>query len=208
MNKIKLIWNELYKINDNIEYFIITNMSNIKYITGEEIEGYILLERNMTYIVTDGRYVEVANNVCNNIENTRVINILDKDVIYKLLQNKIVGIEAKDIDKRGNRQIQDAASNGDDNFRPRSCLEKFFDGAGEPLGALDFLLPLQGVCQDAVSPLAQNLRKLFEIVRVRLHRIGIRVQNGNVFPLIFRPQGVIGEGRVFIDAKDIFLKLV
>lgn len=97
MNKINSILNELNKINKNIDIFIITNMSNIKYITGEEIEGYILLEKDKTYIVTDGRYIEVANNVCNELENASVIDILNKEEVENVLSEKIVAIESGDI---------------------------------------------------------------------------------------------------------------
>ena len=97
MNKIQLILGELNKNNIDVEVFIVTNMSNIKYITGEEIEGYILLEKDKTYIVTDGRYIEVANSVCKKIDNANVIDILDKEKIENILSKKCVGIEAGNI---------------------------------------------------------------------------------------------------------------
>lgn len=97
MNKLQLIWNELEKINEETQVFIITNMSNIKYIIEEEIEGFLLLQKDMLYIVTDGRYIEVANNVCKKIENAVVANILDKEAIINLLKGKSVSIEADNI---------------------------------------------------------------------------------------------------------------
>lgn len=97
MDKIELIRKELYKVNDSIEVFLITTMSNIRYIIGEEIEGYILLTKKEMYIVTDGRYIEVANNKAKSIFNTSVIDILNSQQILEILKDKTVAIESNNI---------------------------------------------------------------------------------------------------------------
>lgn len=87
------------KGNKVINGMLITNSSNIKYILKNEIEGYVYVEENNIYVITDSRYIELASSICNN-ENSFVINLSDNNHVnqcLELFKDKVIGIEAKDI---------------------------------------------------------------------------------------------------------------
>ena len=56
--RIKCLRNQLNSLN--IEGMIVSNPINIKYLTGIEAEGTLILARKENYFLTDGRYIEAV----------------------------------------------------------------------------------------------------------------------------------------------------
>ena len=87
------------KINSlgNGDGLLITNASNIIYIIGILIEGYVYIDNKCTYIITDNRYMEEVNNVVKEYDNIICINIKESNEVKALLENKDILVESKDI---------------------------------------------------------------------------------------------------------------
>ncbi len=86
----------LIKEND-IDGFLVTNNTNMKYILGIEIEGYIYINNNKTYIITDSRYTEEVNQIIGDNLDVECINILNSENVINILKDKNVLVEAKDL---------------------------------------------------------------------------------------------------------------
>ena len=92
--KINLIKNDK---DINIDGILITNNTNMIYILGISIEGYVYINNKQTFVITDSRYIEEVKNVINGIDDVICINIFNQDEIIELLKDKVVLVEAKDL---------------------------------------------------------------------------------------------------------------
>lgn len=82
----------------NIQGMIVSNPVNIKYLTGIEAEGYLLITRKENIYLTDGRYIEYANSVLTIDDEIIVSDIKDfskedYEMFFMFCEN--VGFEEK-----------------------------------------------------------------------------------------------------------------
>ncbi len=97
-NKIKILRDNL-KIQD-LEGMIITNNSNISYITGMKAEGTLLITDKENIFITDARYIEEANNTITIDDEIIVMDsadISESDYLSFFANCNKVGIEENDI---------------------------------------------------------------------------------------------------------------
>ena len=92
--RIQLLRNKMLGLN--IQGMIIKNPINIKYLTGIEAEGTLLITRKENIYITDGRYIEYANSVLTIFDEIIVCDIksidsLDYENFFMFCEN--VGFE-------------------------------------------------------------------------------------------------------------------
>ena len=73
--RLKTLRNQM--IGLNLEGMIVSNPVNIKYLTGLDAEGILLITRKENIFITDGRYIEYANNMIKIDDEIIVSNISD-----------------------------------------------------------------------------------------------------------------------------------
>lgn len=81
----------------NIDGLLVTNNTNMLYILGISIEGYVYINNNKVYVITDSRYIEEVKNAIYGIDNVKCINIFNQEEIIELLKDKVVLVESKDL---------------------------------------------------------------------------------------------------------------
>src|SRR3989338_3672764 len=102
IGRIKKIKQEI--IRQNLEAVFVSSVSNIIYLTGfpnfskEEREAYLIITKDMQYIITDGRYTEAVKRGVPHFEllERSAKNRL-KDIFENLNDIKILGIEEDDL---------------------------------------------------------------------------------------------------------------
>lgn len=98
VNKIREKANLIKNDKDiNIDGILITNNTNMIYILGISIEGYVYINNKQTFVITDSRYIEEVKNIIDGIDDGKCINILNQDEIIELLKDKVVLVESKDL---------------------------------------------------------------------------------------------------------------
>ncbi|MBR3163014.1 MAG: aminopeptidase P family protein [Clostridia bacterium] len=73
----KLTWLRNTMTSLNLQGMIISNPINIKYLTGIDAEGILLITRKENVYITDGRYIEYAHSVLTLFDEIIVYNITD-----------------------------------------------------------------------------------------------------------------------------------
>lgn len=96
--KIKWLRDKLRGLD--LQGMIITNQSNIRYITGINAEGVLLITRKENIYITDGRYIEHANSILTIDDEIIVCNI--KDLTLEDYENfftfcENIGFEENDL---------------------------------------------------------------------------------------------------------------
>lgn len=82
--------------SENIDGFIIYNPVNIRYFTGLDIEGALLINRFENILITDGRYIEIANEFITISDEIIIHNIAhyyDEDYLNVFYDCNRVGFE-------------------------------------------------------------------------------------------------------------------
>lgn len=84
----------------DMEGMIVTNPINIRYLTGIEAEGILLITRKENIYITDGRYIESANSVLTIedeiiVTDVRDISIYDYENFFTFCEN--IGFEENDV---------------------------------------------------------------------------------------------------------------
>lgn len=84
----------------DMEGMIVTNPINIRYLTGIEAEGILLLTRKENIYITDGRYVESVNSILTIddeiiVTDIRDISIYDYENFFTFCEN--IGFEENDV---------------------------------------------------------------------------------------------------------------
>ena len=85
------------KINNmNMQGMIISNPINVKYLTGIDAEGILLLTRKENIYITDGRYIEAVNNILTVddeiiVYNNRDVDSFDNENFFMFCEN--IGFE-------------------------------------------------------------------------------------------------------------------
>lgn len=96
--KIKWLRDKISRMN--MDGMIITNPVNIRYLTGIEAEGVLLLTRKENIYITDSRYIEKVNTILTIEDGIIVTNILDvsaEDYENFFLFCENVGFEENDL---------------------------------------------------------------------------------------------------------------
>ena len=73
----KLSWLRKQLNRMNMEGMIITNQTNIRYLTGIKAEGILLITPKENIYITDGRYIEDVNSVLTIADEIIVMDIRD-----------------------------------------------------------------------------------------------------------------------------------
>ena len=73
----KVMWLRNTMMATNLQGMIISNPVNIKYLTGIDAEGILLVTRKENIYITDGRYVEYAHSILTLFDEIIVYNIAD-----------------------------------------------------------------------------------------------------------------------------------
>lgn len=92
--KIRWLRNKIKSLN--LDAMIVSNPINIKYLTGIEAEGILILARKENFFITDGRYVESVNSLLTIedeiiVENIQSLSKEDGENIFLFCEN--VGFE-------------------------------------------------------------------------------------------------------------------
>ena len=74
---VKLSWLRKQLSRMNMEGMIITNQTNIRYLTGIKAEGILLITPKENIYITDGRYIEDVNSVLTIADEIIVMDIRD-----------------------------------------------------------------------------------------------------------------------------------
>lgn len=93
----------------NIDGVYITNTFNLKYIIGQDIADRIYITLQKIYIMVGSIYINEAKDLINS-NDVSIINISDKkskEDIKAILENKNIGIEAKDLTVLHERKLID-----------------------------------------------------------------------------------------------------
>ena len=73
----KIMWLRNTINSMNLQGIIISNPTNIKYLTGIDAEGILLITRKENIYITDGRYIEYAHSILTLFDEIIVYNITD-----------------------------------------------------------------------------------------------------------------------------------
>ena len=73
----KMTWLRNTMISLNLQGMIVSNPTNIKYLTGIDAEGILLITRKENIYITDGRYIEYAHSILTLFDEIIVYNISD-----------------------------------------------------------------------------------------------------------------------------------
>lgn len=73
----KITWLKNTLTSSNLQGMIISNPVNIKYLTGIDAEGTLLITRKENIYITDGRYIEYAHSILTLFDEIIVYNITD-----------------------------------------------------------------------------------------------------------------------------------
>lgn len=95
-----------YIYEKNIDGVYVTNKSNLKYILGKDIADRLYITLEKTYIMVGSIYLEEAKKVID--VNCEIINISDscsKEIIKKLLSQKVIAIEFNSISVAHERKL-------------------------------------------------------------------------------------------------------
>lgn len=92
--KIRWLRNKIKSLN--LDAMIVSNPINIKYLTGIEAEGILILARKENFFITDGRYVEAVNSLLTIedeiiVEDTKDLSKEDGENLFLFCEN--VGFE-------------------------------------------------------------------------------------------------------------------
>ena len=96
--KIRWLRNKIKSLN--LDAMIVSNPINIKYLTGIEAEGILILARKENFFITDGRYVEAVNSLLTIedeiiVEDIRTLSQEDGENIFIFCEN--VGFEENHV---------------------------------------------------------------------------------------------------------------
>lgn len=73
----KMTWIRNAMTSLNLQGMIVSNPTNIKYLTGIDAEGILLITRKENIYITDGRYIEYAHSILTLFDEIIVYNISD-----------------------------------------------------------------------------------------------------------------------------------
>ena len=73
----KMTWIRNAMTSLNLQGMIVSNPTNIKYLTGIDAEGILLITRKENIYITDGRYIEYAHSILTLLDEIIVYNISD-----------------------------------------------------------------------------------------------------------------------------------
>ena len=76
----KMTWLRNTMISLNLQGMIVSNPTNIKYLTGIDAEGLLLITRKENIYITDGRYIEYAHSILTLFDEIIVYNIADVSI--------------------------------------------------------------------------------------------------------------------------------
>lgn len=96
--KIRWLRNKIKSLN--LDAMIVSNPINIKYLTGIEAEGILILARKENFFITDGRYIEAVNSLLTIedeiiVEDIRTLSKEDGENIFLFCEN--VGFEENHV---------------------------------------------------------------------------------------------------------------
>ena len=74
----KITWLRNTMISLNLQGMIISNPVNIKYLTGIDAEGILLVTRKENIYITDGRYIEYVHGILTLFDELYLKNINNK----------------------------------------------------------------------------------------------------------------------------------
>lgn len=96
--KIECLRNQLKE--ENIDGIIIKNPLNVRYLTGLNVEGYLIINDNENYFITDSRYTEVVNNsltIEDEIISENIADLSEEDYLSFFQNCERVGFEEQFI---------------------------------------------------------------------------------------------------------------